>query len=478
MSSPKTHTNLLRLALPLLATAALFATGCSNGSMSSSSTQGATTGPAFVIGTDAPLASVVSFPVEVESVVLTGATNSNNLVSGSPTVDFARFNGLQTLIDMNDIDTGSYTGVNITLGAASIGYLNTGTTPYSIATMAATYPSSATTYTVSIPLDKTLTVATAGTTDGLRMDFDLAKSIAVDGTGAITGAVTPTIDVHVVSRTDQGGHIDTLIAGVLSVNSGAGTFVVQGPHGEQFNITTNGNTDWDGGATIGALNTSSIVEISGSLDPADQTLDADEIAILADKGLYATGQITNVTPATGAATSFNMYVRAVEPANTTLLGNIADVTLTGSEKYYIYWFHNPFTQFLFNSSALVAGQDVGFGGSTASVSGTAVTNLDRIHLRNWGFNGTIVAGSQSAANGTFQMKVTGFAGVLIPETITVYPGTASDFRYGLGAFTDLTDGTKIRVVGLLLKNPTNGNVVLLARHCDGLSFTDYATAAY
>ena len=243
MSSPKTHTNLLRLALPLLATAALFATGCSNGSMSSSSTQGATTGPAFVIGTAAPLASVVSFPVEVESGVLTGATNSNNLVSGSPTVDFARFNGLQTLIDMNDIDTGSYTGVNITLGAASIGYLNTGTTPYSIATMAATYPSSATTYTVSIPLDKTLTVATAGTTDGLRMDFDLAKSIAVDGTGAITGAVTPTIDVHVVSRTDQGGHIDTLIAGVLSVNSGAGTFVVQGPHGEQFNITTNGNTD-------------------------------------------------------------------------------------------------------------------------------------------------------------------------------------------------------------------------------------------
>jgi len=112
------------------------------------------------------------------------------------------------------------------------------------------------------------------------------------------------------------------------------------------------------------------------------------------------------------------------------------------------------------------------------VSGTAVTNLDRIHLRNWGFNGTIVAGSQSAANGTFQMKVTGFAGVLIPETITVYLGTASDFRYGLGAFTDLTDGTKIRVVGLLLKNPTNGNVVLLARHCDGLSFTDYATAAY
>jgi hypothetical protein len=469
---------LLRLSLPLLAAAALFATGCTNGTMTSSNTNSGSTGPAFVVGTDAPLASVVSFPVVVQSVILTGTTNSTNLVSGSPTVDFARFNGLQTLIDMNDIPVGSYTGVNITLGAATIGYLNTATTPSSIATMPATYPSSAGSYTVSIPLDKTLNV-TNSTSDGLRMDFDLAKSIQVNSsTGQITGAVTPTLDVNVVSRTDQGGHIDTKIAGIVSVNQSAGTFVIQGPHGENFNVVTNGNTEWDGNATIGALNTNSIVEIAGTLDPADQTLDADEIAILADKGAYMTGQVTYVTPASGAATSLDLYVRAVVPANTGLLGNLATVNLSGNENYYVYWMHNPFTQFLFNSSALVAGQDLGLGGSTTSVSGTTVTGVDRIHLRNWGFNGTVVAGSQSAVNGTFKMQVTGFAGVLIPETITVYLGNHSDFRYGLGTFSDLTNGANVRVVGLLLKNPANGNVVLLARHCDGLTFTDFATTAY
>ncbi len=311
------------------------------------------------------------------------------------------------------------------------------------------------------------------------MDFDLAKSIGVNSsTGQITGTVTPTLDVNVVSRTDQGGHIDTKIAGIVSVNQTAGTFIVQGPHGENFNVVTNGSTEWDGNATIGSLNTNSIVEISGTLDPADQTLDADEVAILADKGAYATGQVTYVMPTSGAATSFDMYVRAVEPANTGLLGNLATVDLTGTENYYIYWMHNPFTQFLFNSSSLVAGQDLGIGGSTASVSGTTVTGLDRIHLRNWGFNGTVVAGSQNSSTGSFQMQVTGFAGVLIPETITVYFGNGSDFRYGLGKFSDLTNGANIRVVGLLLKNPTNGNVVLLARHCDGLTFTDFATAAY
>jgi hypothetical protein len=60
----------------------------------------------------------------------------------------------------------------------------------------------------------------------------------------------------------------------------------------------------------------------------------------------------------------------------------------------------------------------------------------------------------------------------------VYLGSACDFRYGLGAFTDLSNGAKIRVVGLLLKNPTNGNTILLARHVDGLNFTDFTTTAF
>jgi len=43
-----------------------------------------------------------------------------------------------------------------------------------------------------------------------------------------------------------------------------------------------------------------------------------------------------------------------------------------------------------------------------------------VSLRNWGFNGTIVKGSQSSANGTFQMQINGFAGVLVPQNVTVY----------------------------------------------------------
>jgi hypothetical protein len=65
--------------------------------------------------------------------------------------------------------------------------------------------------------------------------------------------------------------------------------------------------------------------------------------------------------------------------------------------------------------------------------------------------------------------VDGFAGVLIPTPVTVFIGAATDYRDGLSAESDITASARIRVVGLLLKNSTSGQVVLLARHVDGLN---------
>jgi len=462
----------LRLAIPLLLVAVLAVAGC-GGALSNGTVDSANSGSVFVVGTDAPLASVTSFAAQINSVVLTGSGGSTpSLISGTPTVDFARFNGLQTLLDMNSVPAGTYTGVTITLGTATIGYLNTGSAPPTIATQAATLTSP----TVNITLNKPLVVTQNGAPVGLRIDFDLAQSIQVDGSGNFTGTVNPTFDVRTVARTAQGGHIDEFIAGVVSVNAAGQSFVVQGPHGEQFTISVNGQTEWDGNASLSTLNTNCIVQVSGQLDPADQTLDADEVAVLSDKGFFATGQVTYVTPTSGPATSFQLYVRGLEPTNTGLsLGQIANINLTGSENYFIYWMHNPFTQFLFNSSGLVAGQALAVGGPASGAANANNVTVTRIHLRNWGFNGTIVPSSQNTSNGTFQMKIDGFAGVLIPQNVTVFLGNDSDFRYGLGKFGDLTNSMHIRVVGLLLKNPTSGQIVLLARHVDGFNHTDFAT---
>ncbi len=452
------------VSLLTLAVASLLAAGC--GSTTATTATGPA-GPAFVVGTDAPMASVTSFAVEVQSVDAIDANgNSVPLVSGSPTVDFARFNGLQTLLDMNDVPVGTYTNVQIALGPATLGYLNasSGSAP-TIQTEAATLSTS----TVNIALPSPLVVTQAQPV-GLRVDFDLRKSIQVDSNGNITGQVTPTFNVAAVGIADSGAYIDEFDAAVVSVNASAQSFVIQGPHGRNFTVNVTGSTEWNSGDSLSSLTTSSIVQVSGMLDRADATLDADEVGILSQNGFFASGQVTYVTPATGTATSFDLYVRGLLPTTTGLsLGQIAQIDLTGSEKFFIYRMHNPITQFLFNPDALLAGQSVAVGGPATGAVNAKAVSVNRVVLRQWGFNGTVVAGSLNPSSRTFQMQIDGFAGVLVPQTVTVYVADDSTFREGFTGFDSIATGTNVRAVGLLLKDPVSGNTVLLAHYVDALN---------
>lgn len=423
---------------------------------------------AFVIGTDAPLASVVSFDATIQSVdAITANGTSVPLVSGTPTIDFARFNGLQTLIDVNSIAPGTYNQISVTFASATIGYLNvqSGSAP-TIQTMPATFTTSTATVTLANPL-----VVSSNGPVGVRLDFRLDKSIQVDSNGQITGQVTPTFNITTVAPTDPGAYIDEFIAGVASVGSASSqSFVIQGPHGRQFTVKVNGNTEWENGESFSDLTSTSIVQISGELDKADSTIDADDVAILSQNGFYASGQVTYVTPSSGAANAFQFYVRGTLPANGTAVadGDIDQVQLSGSEKYFIYWMHNRFTEFLFNSSTLLPGQHVSVGGSISGAQNAQALSVNRIALRNWGFNGTVVANSVNDSNGSFQMQIKGFAGLLIPQTVTVYTQTGTSFRDGLSTLADLSTAGNIRVVGLLIKDPISGQSVVLARYVDDM----------
>jgi hypothetical protein len=449
-----------------LAAASLLVLGCGSSVTASNATNAAVTGPAFVVGTDAPMAGVTSFAVQIDSVVATESNGSTvSLISGTPTVDFARYNGLQTLLDMNDVPAGSYTGVTITLGPATISYLNTSAAVPTITTEPVTLTTSSVTYTTPTPI-----VISQAEPAGLHLDFDLRKSILVDSNGNITGQVTPTFNVSAVAPSDPGAYIDEFDAAVVSVNTTAQSFVVEGPHGREFTINVSGNTEWDNSESISSLTTSSIVCISGDLDKADSTIDADEVAILSQNGFYADGQVTYVTPASGAATSFDLYVRGLLPSTTGLtLGQIAQVNLTGQENFFIYRMHNTLSQFLFNSSLMLPGQAVAIGGPASGTANSQAVSTKRVVLRHWGYNGTVVAGSINSAADTFQIQVDGFAGLLIPRTVTVYVSSDTSFRDGLSGFSSLASSENVRVVGLLVKDPVSGNSVLLARYVDELN---------
>ena len=131
--------------------------------------------------------------------------------------------------------------------------------------------------------------------------------------------------------------------------------------------------------------------------------------------------------------------------------------------------HNQFTQFLFNPSTLLPGQHVTVGGPLSGASNADALSVKRVVLRDWGFNGTLVANSVNTGNGTFQMNINGFAGLLVPgQPVTVYVASGTRYRDGFNSFADVSSGTNIRVVGLLIKDPTSGDSVILARYIDDM----------
>jgi hypothetical protein len=410
-------------------------TGCGGGSTSSSTPSQPQSGSLFVNATDAPLLSVLSFQVDITGMTVSDGTNPPvSILSGTQTVDFARLNGLHTLLDLNTIPAGTYSSVNVTLANPQIGYLNvtspqtspptrpTITTLNGTTTPAVTLTQSM----VSINLSKPL-VVNSGDIIGLSFDFDLRQAIQVDQNGQFTGVVNPTLDLKAITPSDSDAYVDEFVAGVVSTNASGNSLVIQGPHGHQFTVNVNDQTEWENGESISSLTATSIVEISGTLDRTSAAFLADTVAIVSQEQFYAGGLITFVDPATGAAYDFDLYVRSTLPSGTGFQsGQISTINLSGNENCFIYWWHNKFTNMFFNSSLLVPGQHVSVGGPFS----TGAVTVKRVVLRHEGHTGTWVVGSTDVGANTFQFNSNGLAGVLFNGPVTVYCPPFTKFRGG------------------------------------------------
>ena len=451
-----------------------FGAGCGGGNMAMPVVQ-PQSGTVFVTGTDAPLPSVVSFKVVIMGIsVAEGSSTPITVTTGQQTVDFARLNGMHTLLDMNTIPAGTYDTVIISLATPEIDYLNvtnpqtTPPTPPTISsyTSTTTPPATLSMSSVTINLSSPLNV-TMGEVIGLALDFNIQKSLALDMNGQITGVINPTLSMNVVTPSDADAYIDEFIAGVTTINTMGNSFTIQGPHGHAFTVNVNSDTEWEGGDTINDLTTSSIVMISGTLDRTDGTFLADTVAILSQDKFYAGGLITFVNPPVNTAQSFDLYVRDVLPAGTGFnSGQISTIDLTGNEKYFIYWMHNVFvnsrwSNVFFNSALLVPGQHVSIGGPFSN--GTVM--VKRVVLRHEGHTGTLVPGSANVGASTFQFNSTGLAGVLFNGPVTVYVTPFTRFGGGLTSLQDLTNNptNTLRVIGVVLKDPISSQPVFVAR---------------
>jgi hypothetical protein len=453
----------------------VFAGGCGAGNTMTTPVVQTQSGTIFVSGSDAPLQGVVSFKVVISGIsVAKGTGTPVTVTTGPQTVDFARLNGLHTLLDLNTIPPGTYDTVTVTLASPEIDYLNVTnpqTTPptrptISSYTSTTTPPAVLTMSMVPIALSSPL-VVNSGDVIGLGLEFDIRKSLAVDMNGQITGMITPNLNVKAITPSDADAYIDEFIAGVTTINAGGNSFTMQGPHGHAFTVNVNSQTEWEGSETINDLTSTSIVSISGTLDRTDGTFLADTVAILSQDKFYVGGLITYVDPPVGTAQDFDLYARDVLPSGTGFTsGQISTIDLMGNEKYFIYWMHNVFvnsrfSNIFFNASLLVPGQHVSIGGPFAN---GAVT-VKRVVLRHEGHTGTLVSGSANVGTSTFQFNSNGLAGILFNGPVTVYVTPFTRFGGGLTSLEDLTNNptNPLRVIGLVLKDPISGQPVFVAR---------------
>lgn len=492
-------TNFLREFVTCAAISLLAGCG-SNGSPSSSTSTNSQSAPVFLMGTDAPLPGVVSYQVTINNVTLSnGGNNGVDILQNAQTIDFARYDGLQTLLDFNSVPAGTYNTVTVSLSSPVISYVNLSTaTPPAPPTITTVNNATLTNSTVTVQLANSFTV-TAGQAAGLRMDFDLRQSILTDSNGQITGSVNPTIDFTAITPNTPSAQIDEFYATVVSVNTSQNTFMIQGPHGRQYTVALNQantgsgmtTTEWDDtsdesgnsqGANNGNVNLANlvpnqtIVDVAGQFQPSTQTLDATDVAIISQTGFYADGTVSYVTPASGTATAFQMYVRSLLPTDTGIqLGGLANVQLTGNENFFVFRCGSPLLQFLFNSSLIVPGQNVSIGGPATGAANASSVTAQRVVLHLAGFTGTVVPGSVSPAGENFQMVPNGLNGYLLSNgnpsgnPVRVYLVGQSVFRDGFTGVSDLDSLSStaiVRVVGLVLKDPATGQPVIIGRYID------------
>ncbi len=440
---------------------------CSCGGSSSASNPGSTgQASVFTIGTDAPLPSVVSCQIMVTGVTIYNGTSNISVLTNPQMVDFAQLSGLHQLIDLNAVPSGTYTSATVTLASPVIGFIDTTQNPPAISTIDGTLSNSSVTVNFANPF-----VMNDNDLVGLRMEFDIRKSLATGGNGQVTGAVNPVMNMQLLAATDSEVSIDDFHGGVVGV-TGDSSFVIQGPKGRQWTVQTNASTIFDDpNDPISSFTTSTIVEVSGTLDPVTKDIDATEVEVVSNDGFFLAGLFTSIRPPSGPATAADLFVRTELPdINGVSDGQITTLTLNGSEQYRIANIKNPITTLLFNNSALAAGQSVAVGGKLTTTNGSSSLTVHRVVLRRQGQAGTLVPGQtviQKGNQGSFELTDNWTAGVLLPAPLTVLTTNATNF-INLSGLSGLTGSQAIplRVVGFILIDPTSGSPVMVARRVE------------
>jgi len=457
--------------------AAVLTVGCGSngGTVSDTNSPVATpSGSVVTFGTDAPICDVESFVATITSASLIpqgGGTPVTLVASTAPaTVDFARLTDFTNILSTASVAPNTYSQFQMTLTNPVLTAINTSVSPPSPVAIATNLTAS----TLTIPISPALVVSSS-TTTGITMDFNLRKSLQVDGNGQVTGTVDPqiTITPNTLSGSTV-GEADSLygVVGTPSTSdlptgfTGSFPLTVADGVGQTYTILSNSSTvfEGDGVTDFGDLQPNTFVEVDAIVNTAGQiiaqTVDAEEQTSPSSQRSAFLGKIIAITRdggASGNATSFTLLVDDEIPSlnGSVPLHSGLNVTLTASTHYFTNWQHWNRQAFTLGPMTLGVAEKVAVFGVLGSGSPPTMT-ADHVFLRPrnvFGNFNTLQAAGSDGKTGGFTMTPCG--GLFLAQPITVITYADTNFT-GLSGLVNLTPAPTLNTRGDLFYEQTSG----------------------
>jgi Domain of unknown function (DUF4382) len=455
-----------RFATLLLLLAPLFLLVACGGGATNGGQSNNQPGAVFVTGEDAPVSSVVAFNITINSITLNNSSTSVQALSTPTAVDFGRLVGLRSLLGFNTIPADTYNSVTLTLENANptpvVNYIDLSTNPPSVKTLAGSL--SQATVTVPFPSGKPLVVGSNGLA-GLHIDFNLRDSLAIDNSGQMTGVINPVITVQAVSASEELGEITEFTGNVVSVNTNANSFVMQGPYGFARTIDVNSSTLYNGSNSLSTLVLNGIVSVIGRMQ-ADGSILASGVELISTSQAFISGRVLAVNPTSGPVQTVTMWVgEELGTSGIIPVDTVQTIDLSAVSTYDVCFFDNLLTQQVFNDSSLVVGQRIFIGGSLVG----GVFTPQMVSLRRQGVVGALVQNSVNITGGTgsnqgyFQMQNDALMSYAAGGPFTVLTGDKT-FFVNINGLAGLQQAGTPNLIsrGLVFKNPADGKPVVVA----------------
>lgn len=435
--------------------------GCGNGSAGStgttpSPTPAAKTAVQVNMG-DSPSDWMLAFSMNISSMSLTGSNGSTTVVSSSTPMEMMHLMGAMQPLAMVNAPQGSYTGASITIGSATVMYMD----PTTKAPVQAT---------ISGPITGNITFSspiTVGSTPmAMGFDLDLASSVTMGSNGNL--AMNPVF--HVTSGMQgSGSPMDPSDGGIQqmmgSVSSVAGSsFVMTSMQAAQtFTFMTNSSTVFDG-TSMSTMANGMLLMVDASLQSDGSMMATRVQSMMNSGGVMGGGVITAVTGQPATALTLVMQNGVGTGMMSSAFAAGVTVDLSGSTTFQIDEDNVdmsglPFTP-QFDASHIYAGQSVmpisssgmmsgGMGGGMMGGSPLAGTiTASEVALVPQGLTGTNTAAITSGANTSFTLTLpsdSAFTTLTGATSVTVFQQTKTT----VSGTSPIASGTSVHAFGLL-----------------------------